>query len=379
MKKNSDAIAASFPSPFNSAMPEALRSSLRYLPGLILVGALAFAAMELASVPWLKMRGIGALTLAILLGIIAGNTIYPRFTAQTERGVTFSKQKVLRLGIVLYGLHLTFQDIGQVGVVGVAIDVLVLCSTFGLALLLGKRVFGLDRETTLLIGAGSAICGAAAVMATAPVVRGRAEQATIAVSTVVVFGTLGLFLYPMLYRWNLQLAFLPMSEHAYGIFAGSTIHEVAQAVAAGSAVGTHAADTAVIAKMVRVMMLAPFLLIVSAWMQRHPEQDNSDIPGYGTRPANGLAVPWFALGFVAVAGINSLDLLPHLLVSTALDIDALLLAMAMAALGLTTHISALRSAGIRPLALATVLFAWLVGGGLAINQLLPWFAALFGI
>ncbi|MES2052409.1 YeiH family protein [Polaromonas sp.] len=358
-------------------MPEALRSSLRYLPGLILVGALAFAAIELANTPWLKTHSIGALTLAILLGIVVGNTIYPRFAVQTAHGVTFSKQKLLRLGIILYGLHLTFQDIGQVGVVGVAIDALVLCSTFGLALLLGKRVFGLDRETTLLIGAGSSICGAAAVMATAPVVRGRAEQATVAVSTVVVFGTLGLFLYPMLYRWNLQHALLPMSEHAFGIFAGSTIHEVAQAVAAGSAVGTHAADTAVIAKMVRVMMLAPFLLILSAWMQRNPEQ-GSETHGKGAGPARRVVIPWFAVGFVAVAGFNSLDLLPHPLVSTALDIDALLMAMAMAALGLTTHVSAIRSAGIRPLALATVLFVWLVAGGLAINQLLPWFAGLFG-
>lgn len=377
MKKNSDAIAAGFVGPFTGGMPEAFRSSLRYLPGLVLVGALAFAAIELANTPWLKTHSIGALTLAILLGIVVGNTIYPRFALQTAHGVTFSKQKLLRLGIILYGLHLTFQDIGQVGAVGVAIDALVLCSTFGLALLLGKRVFGLDRETTLLIGAGSSICGAAAVMATAPVVRGRAEQATVAVSTVVVFGTLGLFLYPMLYRWNLQHALLPMSEHAFGIFAGSTIHEVAQAVAAGSAVGTHAADTAVIAKMVRVMMLAPFLLILSAWMQRNPEQ-GSETHGKGAGPARRVVIPWFAVGFVAVAGFNSLDLLPHSLVSTALDMDALLMAMAMAALGLTTHVSAIRSAGIRPLALATVLFVWLVAGGLAINQLLPWFAGLFG-
>lgn len=88
--------------------------------------------------------------------------------------------------------------------------------------------------------------------------------------------------------------------------------------------------------------------------------------------------PWFALGFVTVAGINSLGLLPHSLVSIALDIETLLLAMAMTALGLTTHVSALRSAGLRPLGLATALFAWLLGGGLAINQLMPWLIRLQG-
>lgn len=377
MKTIPDAIAADLPAAFSSSLPGAHRSRLRCLPGLALVGTLAFAAIELANTPWLKAQGMGALTLAIVLGIVVGNTLYPRMATQTAQGVSFSKQTLLRLGIVLYGLRLTFQDIGHVGVAGVAIDALVLCSTFGLALLLGQRVFGLDRQTTLLIGAGSAICGAAAVMATAPVVRGRTEQATIAVSTVVVFGTLGLFLYPLFYRWNLQLALLPMSEHAYGIFAGSTIHEVAQAVAAGNAVGAQAADTAVIAKMVRVMMLAPFLLILSVWMQRHPEH-GSATPDRGAGSANSLDIPWFALGFVAVAGINSLDLLPHSLVSMALDIDTLLLAMAMTALGLTTQVSALRSAGLRPLGLATALFAWLLGGGLAINQLMPWLIRLQG-
>ena len=104
------------------------------------------------------------------------------------------KQILLRAGIILYGLRLTFQDIAGVGLHGVLLDALMLASTFGLACLLGTRLFGLDRTTTLLIGAGSSICGAAAVMATEPVVRGRAEQVAVAVSTVVVFGTLGIFL-----------------------------------------------------------------------------------------------------------------------------------------------------------------------------------------
>ena len=374
---NTKAPTATLSQGFADAAPSRVAMLWRYVPGLLLAAGIALVATQLATLPWLKERGLGALTLAIVLGMLVGNTVYPRLAAQAAQGVTFSKQKLLRLGIILYGFHLTFQDIGQVGVSGVVIDALVLSSTFGLAVLLGTRVFGLDRQTTLLIGAGSSICGAAAVMATEPVVRGRAEQVTVAVSTVVVFGTLSMFLYPALYRWSLDMGVLPMSEHAFGVFAGSTIHEVAQAVAAGAAVGTQAADTAVIAKMVRVMMLAPFLLILSSWLQRNPEaghapkaHNNND--GWLKR----LNIPWFALGFIAVAGLNSLNLLPQTVVSTTLNLDALLLAMAMASLGLTTHASALKTAGVRPLLLASALFAWLLCGGLAINQLVPWVASL---
>jgi len=308
--------------------------------------------------------------MAIVLGMLVGNTAYPRIAAASALGVTFSKQNLLRLGIILYGLRLTFQDIGHVGLAGVVIDATVLCSTFALSWFVGTRVFGLDRKTAMLIGAGSSICGAAAVMAAEPVVRGKAEQVTVAVSTVVVFGTLAIFLYPVLYHLNEQHHLISMSPSAYGIFAGSTIHEVAQVVAAGHAISDEAANTAVIAKMVRVMMLAPFLIVLSAYLSRSKdvaEATPGTVAHEAAQKPGRIVIPWFALGFVAVAGLNSLAILPKPVVSAAIDIDTVMLAMAMAALGLTTHISAIRNAGIKPLALAALLFAWLIGGGIAIN------------
>jgi len=189
-------------------------------------------------------------------------------------------------------------------------------------------------------------------------------------STVVVFGTLAIFLYPVLYHLIAQYRLFDLSPTAYGVFAGSTIHEVAQVVAAGRAVSEQAANTAVIAKMVRVMMLAPFLIILSAYLSRSSAKDADAIDGGDeskASPRGGIVIPWFALGFVAVAGLNSLALLPHAVVTQVIDIDTVLLAMAMAGLGLTTHVSAIRKAGIKPLALAAVLFVWLVCGGFAIN------------
>jgi uncharacterized integral membrane protein (TIGR00698 family) len=339
-------------------------SRLRALfPGVILAALLALFAIALADVPWLQTRGISALTLAIVLGIAVGNSVYPRIAATSSQGVQFSKQTLLRLGIVLYGIRLTFQDIRHVGIGGVIIDTVVVCTTFALAWLLGTRLFGLDRRTAMLIGAGSSICGAAAVMAAEPVVRGRSDQVTVAVSTVVVFGTIAIFLYPALYHLNASYHLIGGgSPTAYGLFAGSTIHEVAQVVAAGRAIGEQAAATAVITKMVRVMLLAPFLLALSLYLSRESKSEGAAHQGIA-----GISVPWFALGFVALTAVNSLVALPPQLTAMTTRFDTFVLAMAMAALGLTTHVSAIRTAGVRPLALAALLFAWLIAGGLAIN------------
>jgi len=348
-------------------LPNSAPAAHGVLPGLAVTGLCALIAWAAAQAPWLQQRGIGVLTVAIVFGMLAGNTLYPRIADRGGEGVDFAKARLLRLGIVLYGLRLTFQDIGDVGWPVVAIDAAVLCSTFALACVLGTRLFGLDRRTAMLIGAGSSICGAAAVMATGPVVKGRADQIAVAVATVVVFGTLSMFLYPAVYALAAQHVGSGMSETAYGVFTGSTVHEVAQVLAAGRAVGEHAADTALIAKMVRVMMLAPFLLLLSAVLSRMPDRQDA---GAETPVRGSVAVPWFALGFIVLAGVNSLGILPPALVAAALDLDTALLAMAMAALGLSTRFSSLREAGLRPLGLAAVLFVWLLAGGAGINLLL---------
>ena len=344
--------------------------NLSLLPGLAWSVALAELAIRLGSISWLQSHGMSALTVAIVLGIVFGNTLYPRFSANSDAGVNFSKQTLLRAGVILYGLRLTLHDIGQVGMASVLIDALVLTSTFALALILGTRLFGLDHSTSMLIGAGSAICGAAAVMATVPVVRAKTEQVTVAVSTVVVFGTLAIFLYPALYNLNLQWL-VPAGPKAFGIYAGSTIHEVAQVFAAGRSISADTGNTAVITKMVRVMMLAPFLIGLSTWMARKKIGAKDAMATDGAK--NGLTIPWFAFGFVSVVIFNSLSLLPLHVIGAAVNLDSFLLAMAMAALGLTTQVSSIRRAGIKPLLLGGLLFAWLIGGGGLINNVVSSF------
>ncbi|MBG7620897.1 YeiH family putative sulfate export transporter [Herbaspirillum sp. AP02] len=331
------------------------------LAGIVLSGAVAWAAMRLGDIAWLQNHGFSALTVAIVLGIILGNTVYARMGAYCGEGVRFSKQTLLRAGIILYGFRLTFQDIAHVGIAGVVIDAAMLLSTFGLAWLVGTRLLKLDRDAALLIGAGSSICGAAAVMATEPVLRARSEEVTVAVSTVVIFGSLAIFLYPLLYTlqaepvWGLRLP-------DFGVYIGSTVHEVAQVLAAARSIDQHTADVAVITKMVRVMMLAPFLLMLSMRVAPHS-------PGQQHQPhqQRKLSIPWFAFAFIGVVIFNSFFPLPAQVNQVLLQIDTLMLAMAMAALGLSTHLSALRSAGIKPMILGAVLFAWLVIGGALVN------------
>lgn len=336
-------------------LPTKHRSLWHFVPGLALTAALTGAALWAGSFPAIAGAGFSALTLAILFGMVVGNTVYPKIWQPCDGGVIFAKQHLLRLGIILYGFRLTFAQIADVGVSGILIDVLTLSSTFFIACFLGQKVFGLDKHTSWLIGAGSSICGAAAVLATEPVVKAEASKVTVAVATVVIFGTIAIFLYPAMY---------PLLAHwftpeTYGIYMGSTMHEVAQVVAAGHAVSPDAENAAVIAKMLRVMMLAPFLIILAARVKQ--------LAPAGSSQKSKITIPWFAILFIVVAVFNSFHLLPKAVVDMLVTLDTVLLAMAMAALGVTTHVSALKKAGAKPLLMALVLFIWLIVGGGAIN------------
>lgn len=330
----------------------------RFIPGLALTAALALGSAWLGNQPLMTGSGFGALTLAIIMGIVLGNSLYPHLHSSCDHGVQFAKQKLLRFGIILYGFRLTFQQVMDVGLSGVLIDVIILSSTFIITCFIGRRLLGIDRKTVWLIGAGSSICGAAAVLATAPVVKAESSKVAVAIATVVIFGTAGIFLYP--WFWHQFSTFLPgISMTQFGIYTGSTMHEVAQVVAAGHAISPETENAAVIAKMLRVMMLAPFLLILSICFSR----GSADAASSG----RGIIFPWFALIFILVALFNSFHLLPETLVDVINQLDNVLLAMAMAGLGLTTRIKELLKAGMRPFLLGLLVFIWLIVGGGAIN------------
>lgn len=339
----------------------------RHFAGLIVVfvGSLFCLWLNTSLDVWSHGRiiGLSSLTLAILIGMILGNTVYSSFAEQLHVGVTFAKGQILRLAIMFYGFKLTLTQVSSVGLSAVMSDALVLTSTFLITYWLGTKWLKVDKQTTLLIGAGASICGAAAVIAAEPVIKAEAHKVTIAVATVVVFGTIAMLLYPFLY----QLGWLQpwLNAQQYGIYTGSTIHEVAQVVVAGNAVSTEVGNTAVVTKMIRVMMLAPFLLILSFALTKS-SNDNGEKPSFINRVQQ-VKVPWFAFIFILVVVLHTWIPMTASFEHSMVMLDDVLLTMAMFALGLTTHMSAIKQAGVKPLILGAIMFTWLIIGGGLIN------------
>ena len=322
------------------------------LNGILFVALFSMSATYLADFAILKHLGISPLIVGIVLGMIYANTLRNRLPHEWVPGILFSTKTILRTGIVLYGFRITFQNIEAVGTAGIFTSVVIVASTFIIGYIVGTKVLKLDKETTILTSAGSSICGAAAVLATEPVINAEPYKSAIAVSTVVVFGSIAMFLYPFLYK----LGVIPLSPEAMGIYIGGTIHEVAHVVAAGNAVGIEASKTAVIVKMIRVMLLAPFLVILGFWLVRTTQH-------VAKKQKSKITIPWFAVFFIVVAGFNSFNFLPQSLVGDINAVDTFLLTMAMTALGMETSVDKFKNVGMKPIYLATILFVWLMVGG----------------
>ncbi|ENW5235096.1 MULTISPECIES: YeiH family protein [Acinetobacter] len=339
----------------------------RHLAGLIvvLIGSLFCLWLNTSVNTWTNGRivGLSSLTLAILIGMVLGNTVYPNLAERLSVGVAFAKGQILRLAIMFYGFKLTLTQVSSVGLSSVMSDALVLTSTFLLTYWIGTRWLKVDKQTTLLIGSGASICGAAAVIAAEPVIKAEAHKVTIAVATVVVFGTVAMLLYPFLYHLGWLQPWLNAQQ--YGIYTGSTIHEVAQVVVAGNAVSPEVGDTAVVTKMIRVMMLAPFLLILSFALTKG-SSDNGKKPSFMNRVQQ-VKVPWFAFIFIAIVLLHTWVPMTASFERSMVMLDDVLLTMAMFALGLTTHLGAIKQAGVKPLILGAIMFAWLIVGGGLIN------------
>ncbi len=328
------------------------------LSGILFVALFSMSATYLADFAIFKHLAISPLIIGIVLGIVYANTLRNKLPQEWVPGIIFSTKTLLRAGIILYGFRLTFQSIEAVGISGIFTSVTIVTLTFIIGYIVGTKFLKMDRDTTILVTAGSSICGAAAVLATEPVLKGEPYKTAIAVSTVIIFGTIAMFLYPFLYR----MGYIPLTPQEMGIYIGGTIHEVAHVVAAGNAVGAETAKTAVIVKMIRVMMIAPFLLVLGFWLAK----TSKDV---ANKQKAKIVIPWFAVFFMVVAGFNSLNLLPLHVVGSINSIDTFLLTMAMSALGMETSIDKFKKAGMKPIYLASILFLWLIFGGFYIVKL----------
>lgn len=322
------------------------------LHGILLIGLFSCAAFYIGSAQVFRELSFSPMIIGIILGMIYANSLRNHLPETWVPGIQFCSKKILRLGIILYGFRLTFQDVVNVGIAGILIDAIVVTVTIIGGVYIGK-LLKMDKDIALLTSVGSGICGAAAVLGAESTIQAKPYKTAVAVATVVIFGTISMFLYPIAYRSGI----LQLSPNEMGIYAGSTLHEVAHAVGAGNAMGEEISNVAIIVKMIRVMLLVPVLFVLGYWVATQVDKGNP------SNTKGKIAIPWFAVGFLAVIGFNSFDLLPLGVVDTINYIDTFLLTMAMVALGAETSIDKFKKAGAKPFVLALILYVWLVGGG----------------
>lgn len=331
--------------------------------GVLLIALFSCAAFYIGSARIFTDLSLSPMIIGIILGMIYANSLRMHLPDTWVPGIQFCSKKVLRLGIILYGFRLTFQDVVAVGTAGIVIDVIVVTVTIIGGYWLG-RLLRMDRDIALLTSIGSGICGAAAVLGAEATLRTKPYTTAVAVATVVIFGTLSMFLYPIAYRAGI----LSLDPVQMGLFGGSTLHEVAHVVGAGNAMGGEIANITVIVKMIRVMLLVPVLLVLALWVASRKSAATAE--GGEVAGKSKIAVPWFALGFLAVIAFNSFDLLPVAVVDVINYIDTFLLTMAMAALGAETSVDKFKKAGAKPFVLAFLIYIWLLVGGWALARYL---------
>ena len=326
------------------------------LPGLLLTSSVAAASFALRELP--GVATFSPMILAIAIGIAFHNLIgAPR---RAKPGVTFSLRRILRFAIILLGLQLTAEQVVEVGPSGLAVIAITLLATFTFTTWLG-RLLGIERKLVELIAAGTSICGASAVVATNTVTDAPDEDVAYAVACVTVFGSIAMFTYPLL------PGLLNLTPHAFGLWSGSSIHEVAQVVAAAYQDGQQSGDFAAIAKLSRVMMLAPVVIGLGLMNRARLERVHGHGHAHGKKRS--VPLPWFVLGFIALVGLNSVVTVPPALKSDIAVATTFLLTVALAAMGLETDIRKLLAKGVRPFVLAFAAFLFIAGFSLMLVKM----------
>ena len=336
------------------------------LHGVLLIILFSCSAFYIAEIPFVKSLSFSPLIVGIILGMLYANSLRNHLPETWVPGIKFCSKQVLRAGIVLYGFRLTLAQVAAVGLPAIVVDAIVVTFTILLGIYFGK-LLKMDKDTALMTSTGSAICGAAAVLGAEPVVRCESYKTAIAVSTVVIFGTISMFLYPIMYRTGILDG---LDNTAVAIYTGSTLHEVAHVAGAGNAMdptdALGVAGPATITKMIRVMMLAPVLVIMSFALAGRKK-----VGADGRVVKSKITIPYFAFGFIGIICLNSLlqwlfgvESVKEIPLNGAIEyIDTFMLTMAMTALGAETSINKFKQAGAKPFMLAALLYIWLVGGG----------------
>ena len=314
----------------SNAMTTRLQSVGDCLPGLGVCALLALIAWPLGELFPL----VGAPVIGILLGLVVGNLF--DLDRSTDAGIHFSVKKLLQWAIIGLGLKLNLAQLWAVGSHSLQVTFVTLSVAFLSAWLLGKWL-KLPGPMTVLIGAGTAICGGSAIAAIAPILRPKQHELTLSLTTIFLFNLVAVLLFPALgHLFN-------MSNDGFGLWAGTAINDTSSVVAAAYSYSQQAGDTATIVKLTRASLILPVCLILAlclSWRRRQEEKVRWR-----------AIVPWFILGFVLAACLHTAGLLPAQLEQQLVTLSHFMLIMALVAVGLNSKLRQILKAGSKPLLL----------------------------
>jgi uncharacterized integral membrane protein (TIGR00698 family) len=302
------------------------------VPGV--AAAAAVAAVARVSAHWLPL-GLSEILIALWLGLVIAT--FGRMSTTPRAGLQFAQQRILRLGIVLLGARLSLLDVATIGLAALGLIVVCMAVVLTTVLCVG-HLTRLPRRLVVLIGVGTAVCGNSAIIATAPVLKADEREVSFAVATITIFGTLAVFIYPLLGS-SLQL-----SDAAFGIWSGVAVNDTSQVVAASTAYSPAARDTATVVKLVRNTLMAPLILLIAFWWSRSGGETDSPSAGAGALKA----VPLFVLGFLALAMLRTMGVIDAASARSIDEVAKVCILLALAAVGLSTRLAMLRAVGPAP-------------------------------
>ena len=314
-----------------------MKSIMNKLPGIALCALAAVPAWLIGS----RFPVVGSPVLGILFGML---TAFLKRPESLQSGITYTSKKLLQYSIVLLGFDMNLFNIFKVGSQTIVLMAFTLTATFLAAFLFGKLV-KVDKDTNILIGVGTAICGGSAIAAAAPVIRAKNEDVARSISTIFLFNVIAAFLFPVLGHA------LGMTDHHFGLWAGTAVNDTSSVVAAGYTFSNEAGNLAVIVKLTRTLMIIPVTLALALYTSRKQAHTGGD---YNLSKI----FPWFVLGFVAASVINTFLPMPAQSGKLLAQAGKFVIVMAMAAIGLNTNIVSLVKSGWRPILLG--LGCWIV-------------------
>lgn len=284
----------------------------------------------------IKKLNLSTLIIAIILGALIKNTV--GVPEKFEGGIKFCSKKVLRIAIVMLGFKLSFTQILKMGPKALIVILISTTSTILFTRYLGKKL-NLKDNLTILLATGTSICGAAAIAAVNSIIKSDEEDIAYSIGVVTILGTIFMFIYPVIFK------IFNLNQKIYSLWTGSSIHEVAQVVAAGFAVSNDAGTYATIVKLTRVLFIIPITIILSIASSRKDKSKFS---------LKNISIPYFVLLFLIVVIINSTIQIPKNILEFLVKIDGYLMTLAMAGLGLDLSIASMKNVGLKPLYLGII-------------------------